>query len=113
MPDQLKRKWERWKQSLPTSVSIPRLIPEFKVCVQKINLQVFTDASKGGVFATVYFVVHQPKGISQGLLCLTLELSKQDLTIPRLELSTCRISVNLLRNTRKALAGYSVNKLVA
>ena len=113
LPDQLKRKWERWKQSLPASVNVPRSILEFKVCVQKIDLQAFGDASKNGVCAAVYSVVHQSSGISQGLLCSKSRLSKQYLTIPRLGLVACHVSVNLLDNAKKAVTDYPIDKLVA
>ena len=113
MSDQLKCKWDRWKQSLPKSVSLPRSIPEFKVYIQKIDLHAFEDASKDGVCAAVYSLVHQSSSISQGLLHSKSRLSKQDLTIPRLELVGCHRSVDLLYNEKKALTGYLVDKLVA
>ena len=62
LPDQLKRKWERWKQSLPTSISVPRSIPEFKIYVQKIDLHAFGDASKDSVCAPFSSNVHQSSG---------------------------------------------------
>ena len=103
LPDQLKHKWERWKQSLPTSVGVPKSIPEFKVYIQKIDLRAFGDASKDRVCAAVYSVVEQS----------TSRLSKQDLTIPRLELVACRMFFTLLDNAKKALTGYPIDKLVA
>ena len=113
LSDQLKRKWERCKQSLQISVSIPRSIPEFKVYVQKIDLYAFGNASKDGVCAAVYSVVHQSSGVSQGLLCPKSQLSKQDLTVPGLELVACHMSVNLLDNAKKAVTGYPIDKSVA
>ena len=112
LPDKPKRKWERWKQSLPTAVRVLRSIPELKVCVQKIDLHALGDASKDGFHAPVYSILHQSSGISQGLLCLKPQLSKQDLTIPRLELVACHISVNLIDNAKKALTGHPVGQLV-
>ena len=112
LPDKPKRKWERWKQSLPTAVSVLRSIPELKVCVQNIDLHALGDASKDGFHAPVYSILHQSSGISQGLLCLKPQLSKQDLTIPRLELVACHISVNLIDNAKKALTGHPVGQLV-
>ena len=113
LPDQLTRKWERWKQSLPTSVSVLRSIPEFQVYVQKIDLHTFGDASKDGVCVTVYSVVHQSSGISEGLPCSNSRLSKQDLTIPKLELVACHMPGNLPDNAKKALSGYPIHKLAA
>ena len=112
LPDKPKHKWERWKQSLPTSVSVLRSVPELKVYVQKIDLHTLGDASKDGCHALVYSILHQSSGISQGLLCLKPRLSKQDLTIPRLELVACHMSVNLIDNAKKALTGHPVGQLV-
>ena len=110
--DELNRKWDRWKQNLPTSVSVPRPIPESKVYVQKMDLHAFGDASKDGVCAAVYSVAHQSSGRSHGLLHSKSRLLKQDLTIPRLKLVASHMSVNLLNNAKKALTGYPIEKLV-
>ena len=57
LPDQLKHKWESWKQNLPTSVNVPRSIPEFKVYVQIIDFYVFEDANQNDVYDAVYSAV--------------------------------------------------------
>ena len=94
LPDQLRYKWKKWKRSLPTSVSVPRSIPEFQVYVQKIDLRAFGD---------IYSIVHLSGGVSQGLLCSKLRLYKKDLIIPRLELFACHMYINRLDNARKAI----------
>ena len=113
MADQLKWKWERWRQSLPTSVRVPRSITKFKVYIEKIDLHAFGDASKNSVCAAVYSIVHWSSGISQGLLGSKLRLSKQDLTVSKIKLVACHMSINLVGNKKKALTGYPVRKLVA
>ena len=113
LPDQLRYKWKKWKRSLSTSVSVPRSIQEFQVYIQKIDLRAFGYASKDGVCATVYSIVHQSSGVSQGLLCSKLRLSKKDLIIPMLELVACHTYINPLDNAKKAITGYPVDKLVA
>ena len=111
--DELNRKWDRWKQSLPTSVSVPGPMQESNVYVQRMDLHAFGDASKDGVCAAAYSVVHQSSVISHGLLCSKSRLLKQYLTIPRLKLVASHMSVNLLNNAKKALTGYTIEKLVA
>ena len=83
-----------------------------KVYIKKIDLHAFRGDSKDGVSATVCPIVHQSNGKSQGLLCSKSQLSKQGLTIPRLELVACHMPVNLLETTKKALTDYSIDKLL-
>ena len=43
---------------------------------------------------------------------LKRQLSKQDLTIPKLELVACHLSVNLIDNANKTLTGHPACQLV-
>ena len=86
LSNQLKHKWESWKQSLPTSVSVPRSIPEFKVYVQIIDFYVFGDASQNDVYDTVYSAVPSIKWYKSGFALLKATTAQARLTIPRLEL---------------------------
>ena len=61
--------------------------------------------------AAVYSVVHQSSGVNQVLPCSNSQLIKQDLTILRLDLVTCHMSVNLLDNAKKAFTDYPIDKL--
>ena len=59
--------------------------------------------------AAVYSVVHQSSGVNQVLPCSNSQLIKQDLTILRLDLVTCHMSVNLLDNAKKAFTDYPID----
>ena len=75
------------------------------------NLHAFGDASGKGVAAAVYAVVTQPSGINQGLVAAKARLAKQGLTIPRLELISGHMVVNLIANVAKALEGFPVKQM--
>ena len=61
-------------------------------------MHTFGDASGNGVAAAVYTVVVQEKGVHQGLVASRARLAKKGLTIPRLELVSGHMVVNLLSN---------------
>ena len=58
--------------------------------------------------AAVYAVVVQEKGVNQGLVASRARLAKKGLTIPRLELVSGHMAVNLLSNVSEALEGFPV-----
>ena len=62
--------------------------------------------------AAVYAVVTQETQVNQGLVCAKARLTKQGLTIPRKELVSARMAVNLLDNFCDALDGFPVSSLV-
>ena len=82
-----------------------RSIPLYQQEIDKIELHAFSDASGRGVCASVYAVVTQASGVSQGLVTEKSRLAKQGLTIPRLELVSGHMAVNLASNVRHALEG--------
>ena len=102
LPEEITVKWNKWVRSLPSSVSVPRSIPEHQENINEIQLHAFGDASGRGVCAIVYAVVTQDSGISQGLVSAKSRLAKEDLTIPRLELVAGHMAVNLASNLRTA-----------
>ena len=51
--------------------------------IQSIQLHAFGDASVKGVSSSVYAVVQQLSGITQGLVASNSRLAKKGLTIPR------------------------------
>ena len=69
-----------------------------------MDLHVFADASKIGTGAVTYAVVHQPSGVSQGIVAAKSRISKKT-TIPRLELIGGVMAANLLKNVRNVLSG--------
>ena len=53
----LLRRWQKWEQSLPTEVAVPRSITSFREPLLDVELHSFGDGSKLGVGAAVYAVV--------------------------------------------------------
>ncbi|XP_068720014.1 uncharacterized protein [Montipora capricornis] len=105
LPEQIANQWRKWEKSLPEEVSAKRSIPLYQQEIDKIELHAFGDASGRGVCASVYAVVTQASGVSQGLVTAKSRLAKQGLTIPRLELVSGHMAVNLASNVRQALEG--------
>ena len=54
-----------WEQSLPTEVTVRRLVVHYREPVADIQLHAFGDASTQGVGAAVYAVIRQPSGTTQ------------------------------------------------
>jgi hypothetical protein len=101
--EDLKRKWLLWEQNLPKQVSTPRSLVRFREEIESIELHAFGDASGEGVSIAVYAIVHQPSGVSQGLVAAKSRLAKRGLTIPRLELVSAHMAANLVGNVQRAL----------
>ena len=91
LPDEIKRRWEKWLKNIPIQLTMPRAIPR--------EIHGFADGSFQGYRAVIYAVVKQLGRISQGFLVSKAMLVKRDLTIPRLELVSCHMVSNLLHNT--------------
>ena len=100
--------WIRWEEKLPSHVTVPRSLAAHQEDIQAIELHAFGDASWKGVAAAVYAVVVQEKGVNQGLVASRARLAKKGLTIPRLELVSGHMAVNLLSNVSEALEGFPV-----
>ena len=105
LPEDLAVQWRKWEQNIPDVVTVQRCVPLHQEEIQEIQLQAFGDASGRGVCAAVYAVVTQASGASQGLITAKARLAKQGLTIPRLELVSGHMAVNLANNVRQALEG--------
>ena len=103
----------KWSESLPQKVEVSRNIPTFQDEMLSVYLHVFGDASLKGVSAVLYAVVHQKDGRSQGILAGKSGLSKQTLTVSRLELVALHMTTNLMDNTRFALKKYPVDHCYA
>ena len=99
----LERVWTKWESSLPQSFEVPRSLAVYREEIEQVELHSFGDASKNGVAACVYAVVKQASRPNQGLVAARSRLSKQWLTIPRLELVAGHMAVNLATNVREAL----------
>ena len=108
LPSNLMQSWIQWEEKLPSHVTVPRSLAAHQEDIQAIELHAFGDASGKGVAAAVYAVVVQEKGVNQGLVASRARLAKKGLTIPRLELVSGHMAVNLLSNVSEALEGFPV-----
>ena len=86
----------------------PRSLVQYQEPIDKIKLHAFGDASIHGLCAAVYAEVIQASCVTQGLIAAKSRLAKKSLTIPRLELVSGHMAVNLSTNVRAALEGFSM-----
>ena len=98
LPEHLERRWKLFCENLTPKIEAARSLCTYKKEINFVNLHAFGDASNLGTSACVYAVVHQPSGISQGIIAAKSRLSKKDTTIPRLELVASHMAANLLEN---------------
>ena len=107
----LLRRWQKWEQSLPMEVSLPRSITSFQEPLLDVELHSFGDRSKLGVGAAVYAVVTQESGTTQRLVAAKVSLAKALPSIPRLELVAGDMATNLLTNVRNTLEGLPISNV--
>ena len=107
----LAKTWIKWESGLPRSFQVPRSLATHREEIEEIELHSFGDASANGVAACVYAVVRQASGTNQGLISAKSRLSKQGLTIPRLEIVAGHMAVNLITNVREALDGLPISSM--
>lgn len=93
----------KWEQTLPTGVSVPRPVTNYREPVLNLELHAFGDASTQGVGAAVYAVIRQSSGTTQRLVAARGRLAKQGLTVPRLELISAHMATNLVVNLQNTL----------
>ena len=105
LPEPLRKKWKEWNETLE-SYTIPRSLASYHQPIQEITLHGFGDASSNGDCAVVYAVVKQEDGVTQGLVCSKSRIAKRNLTIPRLELISGHMTVNLATNVQQALTSH-------
>lgn len=109
LPRDLAKAWIKWENGLPQSFDVPRSLALHREDIEYIELHSFGDACANGVAACVYGIIRQASGTNQGLIAATSRLSKQGLTIPRLELVAGHMAVNLVANVRNALDGFPIS----
>ena len=107
---ELVQQW-KWESCLPQQINWPRALTSAQQPFENIELHAFGDTSGKGVAATVYAVVKQPTSVNKGLITAKARLAKQGLTIPRCELVSGHMAVNLLSNVQDALQGFPVSSL--
>ena len=108
LPEELTVRYQKWEKNLPRLLDVPRTLVIAGEQIEEISLHAFGDASGRGVAAVVYAVVKQGSCITQGLVAARSRLAKQGLTIPRLELVSGHMTVNLIKNVSDALVGLPV-----
>ena len=59
LPNQLAKKWYNWIKRLGAQIKVLRCIGLFKKPINTVELHTFADASKDGVSAVLYAIVHQ------------------------------------------------------
>ncbi|XP_022809935.1 uncharacterized protein LOC111346949 [Stylophora pistillata] len=94
----------------PLGLVSPAILVQYQEPIDNIKLHAFGDASIHSVCAAVYAVVTQASGVTQGLIVAKSHLPKKSLTIPRLELVSGHMAVNLSTNVRVALEGFSMTE---
>ena len=99
----LSRRWGDWEKSLREEETVTRPIVNYREPVLNLELHAFGDASAKGVGAVVYSVVRQRSGTTQQLVAAKSRLAKEGLTIPRLELISAHMAMNLVKNFQNAL----------
>ena len=103
-PQILKKKFKKWVNDITNIlIEILRSIPTHKESITSLDLHVFRDASVVSNCAAVCAIVNQPSAIGQGLVAITLRISKKDPTIPRLELVSTHMACNLISNMKSVL----------
>ena len=100
LPDEMARRLKKWEEGLPTAATTNRSLAVHHEEIEDIQHHSFGDASGKGVGAAVYAVVTQPSGVSQGLVAAKARLAKQGLTIPRLELVSGHMAINLITDVK-------------
>ena len=113
LPEELVVRYQRWDQNLPRMLHVPRALVIAEEQIEEISLNAFADTRGRGVAAVVSAVVKQGSYITQGLVAARSRPAKQGLTIPRLELVSGHITVNLVKNVSDALAGLPVTSMTA
>ena len=107
----MEKAWVKWESGLAHSFEVLRSLAVHREEIEGIKLYSFGDASANGVAACVYAVLRQAAGTNQGLIAARPRLSKQGLTIPRLELVADHMAVNLIINVREALEGLPLTSM--
>ena len=109
LPRDLAKAWMKWESGLPQSFEVPRSLALHREDIEHIELHSFGDTCANGVAACIYGVIRQASGTNHGLIAARSRLSKQGLTIPRLELVPGHMAMNLLANVRDALDGLPIS----
>ena len=111
LPSNLQRELKTWEDNLPSKVIVPRSLTRERKPIREIKLHGFGDASLSDVGAVVLAVVVQDEDVTQRLVAARARLPKRGLTIPRLELVSVHMAMNLLLNVYDSLNGFPITGL--
>ena len=105
LPEKLTEPWNKWEQQLTflDQLQVPRFISLENA--RKISLAGFSDASKAGFAACIYFIVeNKDRKIISNLLVSKTHVAPKNLnSIPRLELCGALLLANLLSHVKNAI----------
>jgi len=108
LPADKVRRWEVWLNDLKMTeiISLPRCIIEgMDNKTTRVTFHGFGDASKHAYCAMIYLVIETSAGIYTKLICAKTRVAPlKELTIPKLELMSARILVNLMETVKDALS---------
>ena len=110
IPEGIAKQWLRWEKNAPNDVYFPLSLVQYHKPIDNIKLHAFGDASNHGVCAVVHAVVTQASVVTQGLITAKSCLAEKYLTIPRLELVSGHMAVDLSTNVGAALEGFNMTE---
>ena len=109
LPEDLERRWVKWLNEMAavTDIKVDRCVyKSLEEETLSVFLHGFGDASKKAYCAALYLVMHQPSGMHSKLLTsylLTRIAPLKEESVPRLELVSARILVQLVSTVGQAL----------
>ena len=104
------RDWKNWTNQLRSVEIQRRLVPVGGT--KAVDLHLFANASGLACCTVAVAVVEQKLGKSKGLLASKSRLAKRNTSIPRLELISGHMGVNVARNLCRALKQMPVRLVV-
>ena len=108
LPEDKVRTWETWLEDLRTTdaIFLPRCVhDDMGDKIISVTLHGFGDASKHAYCAMIYLVCETSTRIYTKLLCAKTRVAPlKELSIPKLELMSARILVNLMETVKSALS---------
>ena len=102
LPGPLLKRWKDWNSALTENLTVPRTLVPYHQPISSLALHAFGNASAKGVSA-VYTIVHQDQGVIQQFVSAKSRLAKKNLAVPRLELVSGHMVVNLVTNKQATL----------
>ena len=102
LPRKFTKEWLKWNRQLRT-VRVPRSILKGLKQIKAVHLHVFADASNTACSAATIAIIEGDTGVVKGLLTSKSRISKQNTTIPRLELTSGQMAANMVKNLWRAL----------